>query len=162
MLLFPDCIQALCQHFGNHNVLQTLPFILSLMPSKKSAIRIQHKICIALVIYVVSKKILRLTTSPILFDSKSQSVKKRIHCSSNGNIDKRVDICQIKRSQSQKGKEHSVPNSVGDIKQYRKERKKIKSNWLFDFITWIHLYCIHLIRQLQVTKYNGTKFPPRE
>lgn len=41
-------------------------------------------------------------------------------------------------------------------------REEKKSNWLFDFITLIHLHRIHLIRQLQVTRYNGTKFPPHE
>jgi len=74
--LTPRTSQALSQHCGNHSLLQTLPFSLSLIPSKKFAIRIQHTICLGLVIYIVFKIILHLTTSPISFDSRSQAMRK--------------------------------------------------------------------------------------
>lgn len=43
---------------------------------KEVCYRIQHEIYLALVIFVIYKIILRLTTSPILSDSKSQALRR--------------------------------------------------------------------------------------
>lgn len=146
----PECIQTPCLHVGNTALSRhgRLYFLLSF---PRDSLFEFSTTCLALVIYVISKIVMPNNITYIVWQQESRQGGSTHSLHASWNIDKRITTCQLWRSPTQQGEGHCASDPVGMPNNARRE-EKIKPNWVFDFITLIHLHCIHLIRQLRVTR----------